>query len=96
MGGRLLNGIKSMYFNNEARVRIRGSKSECFRIDSGMWEGFIMSPWLFYVYVDVVLKVVKMGMGMRGMRFQEEEIEWRLSDLLCAGDLVLCGESVKT
>ena len=27
------------------------------------------------------------------MRFQEEEREWRLPGLLCADDLVLCGES---
>ena len=36
-----------------------------------------------------------MGMGRRGMRFQEEEREWRLSALLYADDLVLCGESEK-
>ena len=29
------------------------------------------------------------------MRFQEEEREWRLSALLYADDLVLCGESEK-
>ena len=34
-----------------------------------------------------------MGMGKRGVRFMEEEREWRLPDLLYADDLVLCGES---
>ena len=33
-----------------------------------------------------------MGMGRRGVRFQEGR-EWRLPSLLYAYDLVLCGES---
>ena len=34
-----------------------------------------------------------MGVGRRGVRFQEEEREWRSSGLSYADDLVLCGES---
>ena len=34
-----------------------------------------------------------MGMGRRGLGFQEEGREWRLPGLLYAHDLVLCGES---
>ena len=34
-----------------------------------------------------------MGMEKMGVRFQEEWREWRLSGLLYAYDLVLCGES---
>ena len=50
-------------------------------------------PWLFNVYMDVVMKEEKMGMGKRGARFQEEGREWRLPGLLYVEDLVLCGES---
>ena len=52
-----------------------------------------MSPWLFNVYMDAVMKEVKMGMGRRGMRFMEEGREWKLPGLLYADDLVLCGDS---
>ena len=45
------------------------------------------------VYTDAVMKEVKMGMGRRGVRFQEEGKEWRLHGLLYADDLFLCGES---
>ena len=40
-----------------------------------------MSPWLFNVYIDGVMKEVKMGMGRRGASFMEdgrEEIAWPL------------------
>ena len=51
-----------------------------------------MSPLLFNVCMDVVMEV-KMGLGRRGIRFQEEGREWRLPGLLYADDLVLLGES---
>ena len=34
VGGKLLNGIKSMYVNILACVRVKGGESVCFRIDS--------------------------------------------------------------
>ena len=52
-----------------------------------------MFPWLLNVYMDAVMKEVKMRMGRRGMRFQEEGREWRLTGLLYEDDIVLCGES---
>ena len=64
-------------------------------IDSGVRQGCIMSPWLFNVYMDAVMKEVKMRMGKRGVRFVEEGREWRLPDLVYTDDLVLWGESEK-
>ena len=63
VGGKLLGGIKSMYVDS---VRVNGGVSERFRIDSGVRQGCIMSPWLFNVYMDIVMKKVKMGMGWEG------------------------------
>ena len=39
MSGKLLSGIKSMYVDNLACVRVKGGESECFRIDSGVRKG---------------------------------------------------------
>ena len=55
MGGKLLNGIKNMYVKNLACVRVQGGESECFRIDSGVRQVYIMSPWPFNVYMDTVM-----------------------------------------
>ena len=49
-----------------------------------------MSPWLFSVYIDRVMKKVKMGMGRKGVSFMEDRREWILPGLLYADDLVLC------
>ena len=72
VGGKLLSGIKSMYVDSSACVRIKGCKSEQFRIDSGVSQGYIMSPWRFNVYMDGVLKEVKMGKGRSGVSFLED------------------------
>ena len=63
VGGKLLNGIKSMYVYN-----------------SGVRQGCTMSPWLYSVYMDAVMKKVEMGMGRRRVRFQERR-KWRLLGL---------------
>ena len=49
-----------------------------------------MSPWLFNVYMDVVMKEMKIGMGRRGGR------EWRQPGLLYADDLVCVFSRRKT
>ena len=54
-----------------------------------------MSSWLFNVYMDGVMKEVKMGTGRSGVSFLEGGREWQLPGLLYVDDLVLSGESEK-
>ena len=89
--GKLMSGIKNMYVDSLACVRIKGGESEWFKIGNGVRQGCIMSPWLFNVYVDAMMKEVKMR--RKGVRFLEERREWRLPGFLYADDLVLRGES---
>ena len=66
VSGKLLSGIKNMYFNSLVCLRVKGCESECFRIDSGVRQGFIMFTWLFNIYMDTVRKGVKMWMRRMG------------------------------
>ena len=52
-----------------------------------------MFPLLFNVYMDAVIKKVKMGMERMGVTFLEEGRGWRLPSLSYTDGLVLCGES---
>ena len=65
VGGKLLNGIKNMYANNQAFGRVKGGDSERFKIDSGVRQVCIVSPLLFNVYLDAVMKEAKMVMGRK-------------------------------
>ena len=62
VGGKILNRIKSMHVNSLACVRVKEDESERFRVDIGVRQGCIMSPWLFNVHMDTVMKEVLMGM----------------------------------
>ena len=57
-----------------------------------------MSSWLFSMYIDAVMKQVKVGMGKMGVSFLEEERELRLPGL-CMWITCLCvvswGEDLK-
>ena len=55
-GCKLLSGSKSMYVDSSACVQVKGGESEQFGIDSAMRQGCIISPWLFNVYMDGVMK----------------------------------------
>ena len=70
--GKLLSSIKSVYANSLACVKVKWWESEGFRIDSGVRQVCIMSPLIFNVYIDTVRKELKMGIGRKGVKFQEE------------------------
>ena len=44
VGGKWSGGIKSMYVDILACVRVKGGESEWFRIDSGVRQGCTISP----------------------------------------------------
>ena len=56
----MLIGIKSMYINSLACVRVKRDESQYFRIDNRLRQGCTMSPWLLNMYMDAVMKEVKM------------------------------------
>ena len=93
VGGKLLNGVKSMYDDSEACVRI--SKVECdwFNVNGGVWQECIVSPWLFNLFIDVVMKELELEVAGDGVRTMENGREWRVAYLSYAEDLALCGES---
>ena len=49
VGDKRFSGIKSMYVDSSTCVIIKGGESERFRIESGVRQMCIMSPWLFNV-----------------------------------------------
>ena len=54
VGVRLLNGIKNMYVDSEACVRINRGESEWFKIESGVRKGCAMSlGCLIYIWMEL-------------------------------------------
>ncbi len=61
--GKLLSDIKSFYEEASACVKIRGETSEHFEIKVGLRQGCVMSPWMFNIYMDGVMRDVKAKLG---------------------------------
>ena len=58
VGRNLLKAVQSFYADSRACVRIGMQVSEWFPVNVGMRQGCVMSPWLFNVYMDGVVREV--------------------------------------
>ena len=58
IGGRLLRGVKSLYAGSKACVRVGNEVNEWLPVRVGLRQGCVMSPWLFSLYIDGVVREV--------------------------------------
>ena len=56
VNGKLLDAIKSLYVNCRAAVRIDGKLSDWFDVNNGVRQGCTISPLLFIIYMDKLIK----------------------------------------
>eukprot|EP00736_Rhodelphis_marinus_P013468 Rmarinus@m.28542 len=99
IGGRMLGFIREIYRGSRAVVRIEDEMSAEFPLEQGVRQGCVISPTLFSVYIDDLLKEVEDYCGLlgeeRGVAVPGVETfgEGRLSGLLFADDLALLAEN---
>ena len=92
IGVNVLKGM-SFYDGSRACVRVAGTESECFGVNVGLRQGCVMSPWLFKVYMDSVVKEVYSRTHERGVKLRiDSGSEWVLSRLLFADDTALVAD----
>ena len=78
---------QSMYGNCEACVKIKEGNSEWFPVKKGVKQGCVMSPWLFNVYMDRIVREAKERFS-GGVKLEESNMQF----LLFADDLILVAE----
>ena len=54
--GRLKEAVESLYFQSEACVLVQRKNSEWFEAAMGVRQGCTMSPWLFNLVVDSIVR----------------------------------------
>ena len=84
--GKLLDAIRALYRNSTAMVRICGKLSKPFEVRNGVRQGCGLSPLLFIIYMDRVLKSANFN-----SKIKIENIE--VSCLAYADDVVILAES---
>ena len=103
---KLCNIIRALYTETKAAVRVEGELTDWFDIVNGLRQGCLLSPILFNVYIDHVLKIALKGYegnvriefrmpdGRRARGDLCEGVE-RVMELLYADDLVIICETEK-
>jgi hypothetical protein len=94
VGGHLLKAVQSFYADSRACVRVGSEVSDWFTVKVGLRQGCVMSPWLFNLYMDGVVREVNASVLGRGLELLEANgRSWQLSQLLFADDTALVADS---
>ena len=64
---KLLKAVLSFYVDSRACVRVGNDVSEWFPVNVGLRQGSVMSPWLFNVYMDGVVREVNVTVLGKGL-----------------------------
>lgn len=93
--GRLLQGVKSFYTESEACVRVCRKEGKWFGVKVGLQQGCVMSPWLFNVFMDGVMREVRENVDDVGVQMCDERngTDWSIDWLMFADDTALVGDS---
>ena len=67
VGGKLLKAVQRFYVDNKAFVRVGNDVSEWFPVNVGLRQGCVMSPCLFNVYMDGVVREVNVKVLGKGL-----------------------------
>ena len=87
----LLEAVKAFYKNSRAGVRVGRKMGDLFEVKGGLRQGCVMSPWLFNLYMDEVVK--SMNRQGRGMKVKYGGIDEEVNVFLFADDTVLIAET---
>ncbi len=75
---------QEFYEEASACVKNNGETSAHFEIKVGLRQGCVMSPWLFNIYMDGVMREVKGRVGEVEVRMYAEGRKWVLNSILFA------------
>ena len=90
MLGDLLRTIRAIYQASEACVRVDGEVTEWFEVRQGVRQRYPMSPWLFNIYLDIVVKEAR-GSFQGGVTLNTCKVQ----GLLFADDTVLVADNAE-
>lgn len=95
INGQLMKAVQSLYEKSEACVRVCREEGDWFEVGVGLRQGCVMSPWLFNLFMDAVMKEVREKAGDVGVMLRDvrQNVEWKVEWLMFADDTVLVGDS---
>ncbi len=74
------------YRDASACVKVKGEMGECFKIKAGLRQGCVMSPWLFDVFMDEVVRTMKAKIVYLDVEMSIDNTKWKFNTVLFADD----------
>ena len=85
---------QSFYVDSRACVRVGNEVSEWFPVNVGLRQGCVMSPWLFNVYMDGVVRKLNIRVLGKGLELLSANGgRFEINQLLFADDTALVADS---
>ena len=81
--------LRNLYPGQEARVRTGHGKTDWFQIGKGVCKGYILSPCLFNLYADCIMRNPGLDEAQAGIKVARRNI----NNLRYADDTTLMAES---
>ena len=76
--GIFLNIIKAIYKRPTANIILNGQKLRAFPLRSGTKQGYLFSPFLFNIVLEVLATAIRQGKEIKGIQIGKEEAKLSL------------------
>jgi hypothetical protein len=73
--GPYLNIIKANYSKPVANIKLNGEKLEAIPLKSGTTQGCLLSPYLFYIVLEVLTRAIQQQKEIKGIQIGKEEVK---------------------
>ena len=81
--------LRNLYAGQEATVRTGRGTTDWFKIGKGVHQGCIMSPCLFNIYAEYIMRNSGLDEAQAGIKIAQRNI----NNLRCADDTTIMAES---
>ena len=81
--------MRNLYVHHEAKVKTGHGTTDWFQIGKGVCQGCILSPWLFNLYAEYIMRNARLDEAQAGIKIAGRNI----NSLRYADDTTLMAES---
>uniref|UniRef100_A0A803TV15 Reverse transcriptase domain-containing protein n=1 Tax=Anolis carolinensis TaxID=28377 RepID=A0A803TV15_ANOCA len=85
LGIQIQNAINSIYEDQWARIQINGQETNKIKISKGTRQGCPLSPLIFIMALEILLKAIKKDTNLQGIRLDKQDYKYRAfaDDIIC-------------
>jgi hypothetical protein len=67
--------IKAIYSKPVANIKVNGEKLETIPLKSGTRQGYLLSPYLFNIVLEVLARAIQQQKEIKGLQIRKKEVK---------------------